>query len=157
DSAVYGDVRPGHARELTSAQPPDYTLNDDPRNWCQASDSEFEAGNFGTPGAASDCRPILTGQCSDGGALRSAGPPGPGDRVIPEVRPSPTRVGDDLGEWLEARAMAEVDLVGVGVRRIASRAADVIAGADCVHVRAGTTIVFARSADPRLNGGVPAA
>ena len=157
DSAVYGDVRPGHARELTSAQPPDYTLNDDLRNWCQASDSEFEAGNFGTPGAASDCRPIITGQCSDGGTLRGAVPPGPGDLVITEVMPSPTRVNDDLGEWLEVRAMSDVDLIGVGVRRIASRTADVIAGPDCVHVRAGSTVVFARSADPQQNGGVPAA
>jgi len=30
DSASYTAVRPGHARELTAAQPPDYTLNDDP-------------------------------------------------------------------------------------------------------------------------------
>jgi Lamin Tail Domain len=157
DSAAYGDVRPGHARELTAAQPPDYTRNDDPDSWCQASDSEFETGNFGTPGAANDCQPIVAGQCSDAGALRSAVAPGPGDLVITEVMPSPTRVHDDLGEWLEARAMADVDLIGVGVRRIAARTADVITGPDCVHVRAGSTVVFARSADPRLNGGVPAA
>ena len=38
----------------------------------QANDTEFEAGNFGTPGADSDCRPIVVGQCNDGGTLRDA-------------------------------------------------------------------------------------
>ena len=156
DRAVYDDVREGHSRELSAAQPPDYTLNDSPDSWCQATAAEFEAGNFGTPGAANDCRPVITGQCSDGGAMRSAFPPGPGDLVITEVMPSPARVSDAAGEWLEARAMADVDLVGVGVSRIASTP-DVIAGPDCHHVRAGSYVVFARSTDPAVNGGLPAA
>ncbi|HEX8109137.1 MAG TPA: lamin tail domain-containing protein, partial [Kofleriaceae bacterium] len=156
DSATYTAVRPGHARELTGAQPPDYTLNDDPDSWCQATAAEFEAGNFGTPGAANDCRPVIAGQCSDGGAQRSAVPPGPGDLVITEVMASPTRVSDAAGEWLEARVMTDVDLVGVGVGRIAGTP-DVIAGPDCHPVRAGSYVVFARSADPAVNGGLPAA
>ena len=156
DRASYTAVRPGHSRELTGAQPPDYTLNDDPDTWCQATAAEFEAGNFGTPGAANDCRPVITGQCSDGGALRSAVPPSPGDLVITEVMASPARVTDAVGEWLEARVMADVDLVGVGVSRVAGTP-DVIAGPDCHHVRAGSHVVFARSADPAANGGLPAA
>ncbi len=156
DSASYTAVRPGHARELTGAQPPDYTLNDDQDHWCQATAAEFEAGNFGTPGAANDCRPVIAGQCSDGGARRSAVPPGPGDLVITEVMASPARVSDAAGEWLEARVMTDVDLVGVGVGRIAGTP-DVIAGPDCHRVRAGSYVVFARSADPAVNGGLPAA
>ncbi len=156
DSASYTAVRPGHARELTAAQPPDYTLNDDQNHWCQATAAEFEAGNFGTPGAANDCRPVITGQCSDGGAQRSAVPPGPGDLVITEVMASPAKVSDAAGEWLEARVMTDVDLVGVGVSRIAGTP-DVIAGPDCHPVRAGSDVVFARSADPAVNGGLPAA
>jgi hypothetical protein len=157
DRASYAGVRAGHARELTGAQPPEYTLNDDPDQWCEATAAEFETGNFGTPGAANDCRPVITGQCSDGGAQRSAVPPGPGDLVITEVMASPARVTDAVGEWLEARAMADVDLVGVGVSRVAGTAPDVIAGPDCHRVRAGSYVVFARSADPAVNGGLPAA
>lgn len=157
DRASYGDVAPGHARELTAAAAPDYTLNDDPASWCEAVDSEFEAGNFGTPGAGNDCRPVAADRCSDAGALRGTVAPGPGDLVITEVMPSPTRVADDAGEWLEAQAMRDVDLNGVGVRRIAGGAADVIAAAECVRVRAGDLVVFARAADAAVNGGVPAA
>jgi hypothetical protein len=156
DSAVYGGVVAGHARELTSAQAPDYTSNDDPASWCEATAAEFEAGNFGTPGAASDCRAVIAGQCSDGGALRAAVPPGPGDLVITEVMASPRRVDDAIGEWLEARATRDVDLVGVGVARVGGRAT-AIAGPGCARVRAGSYVVFARSADPAVNGGVPAA
>ncbi|HEX3763253.1 MAG TPA: lamin tail domain-containing protein [Kofleriaceae bacterium] len=157
DSAVYAGVRAGHSRELTGAQPPDYTLNDDQANWCQASAAEFEAGNFGTPGAANDCSPVIGGQCSDGGAMRAPAPPGPGDLVITEVMASPAAVADDVGEWLEARVMTDVDLLGVGVSRVAGTAAAVIAGPDCHHARAGSYVVFARSADPTVNGGIPAA
>ncbi|TMQ22963.1 MAG: lamin tail domain-containing protein [Deltaproteobacteria bacterium] len=156
DSASYGDITEGHARELTGAQRPDYTINDDPASWCQANDAEFETGNFGTPGAASDCRPIASGQCSDGGAMRRAVAPGPGDLVITEVMPSPTRVADSAGEWLEVRVMTDVDLNGVGVGRIGGTP-DAITAASCVHVRAGSYVVFARSADPAQNGGIPAA
>jgi hypothetical protein len=155
DSAVYSDVVEGHARELTAAQRPDYTINDDPASWCQASGAEFEAGNFGTPGAENDCRPVVSGQCSDGGTLRRAVAPGPGDLVITEVMPSPTRVPDSAGEWFEARVMADVDLNGVGASRIGG-ATDVVTSPDCVHVRAGSYVVFARSADPAVNGGLPA-
>src|SRR6185503_21248702 len=35
DSAVYDGVREGHARELSAAQPPDYTRNDRPDAWCE--------------------------------------------------------------------------------------------------------------------------
>jgi hypothetical protein len=155
DAAIYGDVTEGHSRELTGAQRPDYTINDDPGSWCQANDTEFEAGNFGTPGSASDCRPVGGGQCNDGGTMRRAVAPGPGDLVITEVMPSPTRVSDSAGEWFEARVMNDVDLNGLGVSRIGGTP-DVITGADCLRVRAGSYVVFARSANPAQNGGIAA-
>src|SRR5207247_145394 len=74
-----------------------------------------------------------------------------------EVMPSPTKVNDDLGEWFEARVTADVDLNGVGITRIAGRTPDILASTDCLRVRAGSTVVFARSADPLRNGGIPAA
>jgi hypothetical protein len=158
DRADYGDVKQGHARELTAAVRPDYTLNDDPTQWCQANDAEFEAGNFGTPGAASDCRPIVTGQCSDHGALRDAVTPGIGDLVITEIMPSPKAVPDATGEWFEALAVHDVDLNGVGLDRVHDTAApDVIDGAECLRVRAGSYVVFARSTDAAVNGMLPAA
>lgn len=159
DRASYRDVKQGHSRELTSARPPDYTLNDDPAAWCQANDAEFETGNFGTPGADNDCQPIVVGQCNDGGTLRDAVAPGPGDLVITEVMPSPSKAGDATGEWFEVKVRADVDLNGVGLDRTRDSNAkpDVIAATDCVHVRAGSTAVFAKSTDPTVNGGIPAA
>lgn len=158
DSAIYDDVREGHARELSAAQPPDYTRNDSPDTWCQATDSEFETGNFGTPGAASDCTPLAAGRCDDGGAMRAVVSPGPGDLVITEVMPSPMRAADASGEWFEARVMADVDLNGVGLDRAGDNNVkpDVITGTPCVRVTAGSYVVFARSTDAALNGGLPA-
>ncbi|HSR96846.1 MAG TPA: lamin tail domain-containing protein, partial [Kofleriaceae bacterium] len=159
DSAVYDDVREGHARELSAAQPPDYTRNDSLDAWCQATDSEFETGNFGTPGAANDCAPLAAGRCDDGGTMRAVVSPGPGDLVITEVMPSPMRAADATGEWFEAKVMADVDLNGVGLDRTGDRDVqpDVIAGAPCVRVSAGDYVVFARSTDAGMNGGLPAA
>ncbi len=157
DSALYSDIQEGHSRELTGTQAPDYTLNDDQANWCQANNSEFEAGNFGTPGADNDCRPIVTSQCTERGTMRDAVAPGPGDLVITEVMPSPAIVADATGEWFEAKVMNDVDLNGVGLDRVGDTAQpDVITGTDCIHVAAGSYVVFAKSTDMTMNGGIPA-
>jgi hypothetical protein len=156
DAATYETVKEGHARQLTNAQPPDYTLNDDPNMWCQADDSEFEAGNFGTPGADSDCSPVVIGQCTDGGAMRDAVSPMPGDLVITEVMPNPGAVSDTLGEWFEVKALAAIDLNGIGLDRAGDTAnPNVITSATCVHMEAGTYAVFAKNSDMAMNGGIP--
>jgi Lamin Tail Domain len=158
DSAIYDVVKEGHARALSAGSVPEYTVNDTQDSWCEANDSEFEAGNFGTPGGANDCRPIVAGQCSDGGAMRPAVAPAIGDLVITELMPSPEVAGDDTGEWFEARVMADVDLNGVGLDRVSdARRPDVIRGTACVRVTAGTHVVFARSALTGSNGGIAAA
>jgi hypothetical protein len=158
DSAIYDAVREGHSRELTAAQPPDYTLNDTQDTWCQANDSEFETGNFGTPGSDNDCAPLVAGRCDDSGTMRAVVAPGPGDLVITEVMPSPTRVGDATGEWFEAKVMADVDLNGVGLDRAGDNniKPDVITSSACVRVTAGSYVVFAKSSDAGQNGGLPA-
>jgi len=158
DSAVYDSIKEGHSRELTSAQAPEYTLNDDQANWCQANDTEFEAGNFGTPGSDNDCRPIVVGQCSDRGVLRDAVAPAPGDLVITEVMPSPTKASDATAEWFEAKVMNDVDLNGVGLDRLGDNniKPDLITASDCLHVTAGSYVVFAKSTDMATNGGIPA-
>src|SRR3569623_1705365 len=52
DSALYDSVKAGHSRELSDSQPPDGTFNDDAANWCSEAETEFSAGDYGTPGGA---------------------------------------------------------------------------------------------------------
>jgi len=157
DSATYESVKEGHSRELTGAQPPDYTLNDDPVNWCQGNDSEFDTGNFGTPGSDSDCVPVIVGQCSDAGTMRDSVAPVPGDLVITEVMPNPAVVSDTVGEWFEAKVIHDIDLNGVGLDRAGDTSApNVITSPDCIHLAAGSYALFAKNVDPALNGGLPA-
>lgn len=158
DSATYESVKEGRSRQLTSAQPPDYTLNDDPNMWCQAADAEFDTGNFGTPGAESDCSPVVVGQCLDGGAMRDAVPPGVGDLVITELMPKPKTLSATTAQWFEVLAKKDVDLNGVGLDRAGDMAnPTVITSPSCVHLAAGSYAVFARSSDPLMNGGLTVA
>ena len=152
DSANYEGVKSGHSRQFTAAQPPDYTLNDDQLNWCEAADTEFEANNFGTPGQDNDCRPSVAGQCADGSGTRNTVPPMAGQLVITEVMPSPGAVSDTVGEWFEAKALASFDLNGLALDRTTDTANPrVIESPDCLHVNAGDYVVFARSADSAAN------
>jgi hypothetical protein len=160
DRADYTDVAPGESRQLDGGSAPDYTANDDLARWCAASPTamEFAPANRGTPGAANqDCENVIPGMCDDNGTLRATVAPAAGDLVITEVMPSPEAVGDDLGEWFEVVVGRDVDLNGVGLDRAGdSAAADVIEAEACLAVSAGDRVVFARSADPTLNGELPA-
>jgi hypothetical protein len=162
DRAVYRDIAPGHARELSGAQPPDYAANDDPAAWCQAIDTEFAPGNFGTPGAAnSPCAALpVAGQCDDGGSLRSIVPPAPGQLVIGEILANPANVDgatDATREWFEVANTGDAafDLNELEVGRIDAPGSPV-RSAPCISVAPHGTAVFARSADPVANGGLPA-
>ncbi len=156
DVAQYTDVKQGHSRELTSAQPPDFTLTADLSNWCQGDATEFDDGNFGTPGAQSDCEPLTVGQCSDSGSARAIVSPSPGDLVITELMPDPSKVSDDVGEWFEADVINDTDLNGIGLDRASDTLApDIVSATDCLHVVAGDTLVFARNSDTTMNGGLP--
>ncbi|MEP6864446.1 MAG: lamin tail domain-containing protein [Deltaproteobacteria bacterium] len=159
DSAQYASVKPGHSRELSSAVAPDYTTNDDLANWCQDSETEFVAGNFGTPASENDCQPVVIGACMDGGVMRDTVPPNIGDLVITEVMPKPKLVSATLGQWFEVQAVKDVDLNGVGLDRAndLNVPPQLIDAADCVHLQAGGYAVFARNTDPAQNGGVTAA
>jgi len=157
DSATYDGVKAGHSRELTAQQPPDYTVNDDPANWCQGNDTEFEAGNFGTPGQENDCVPVVMGQCNDNGTMRDVVTPMAGDLVITEVMPNPAATSDTVGEWFEARATTDVDLNGVGLDRAGDTSSpNVITSPDCIHVAAGGYVLFVKSTDASMNGNLPA-
>lgn len=157
DSATYEAVREGRSRQLTGASFPDYTINDDPANWCEAADAEFEAANFGTPGTDNDCTPVVIGACNDNGTMRDSVLPNPGDLVITEVMPNPAAVADGEGEWFEAKATRDIDLNGVAMDRAGDTTnPTVIASPDCIRVTAGSSVVFAQNADMAMNGGLPA-
>lgn len=158
DAAGYDNIKPGHSRELGDGFAPDYTLNDDQANWCEGIATEFDAGNFGTPGAENDCQPNVVGACADGGGMREAVPPEVGDLVITELMPKPKQVSATLGEWFEVLAMKDVDLNGVGLDRAndVNVKPEVITSPECVHLSAGEYAVFAREIDPTMNGGVQA-
>ena len=158
DRATYESVKEGRSRQLTAAQPPDYTLNDDPANWCEAVDSEFETGNFGTPGSDSDCTPVVVGQCNDNGTMRASVLPAVGDLVITEVMPNPGAVSDTVGEWFEILAINDFDLNGVGLDRAGdSSNPNTLSSPDCLHVSGGEHVIFVKSTDMAMNGGLPAA
>ncbi len=155
DSASYDGVKAGHSRELTSGQPPDYTINDMLGNWCQANDTEFDPGNFGTPGQDNDCTPVVLGQCSDGGTMRDAVPPSTGDLVITEIMPKPSANSATTAQWFEVLAKKDLDLNGVGLDRANDTASPtVISSTSCIHMAAGSYGVFARSADMAANGNL---
>lgn len=158
DSAVYDSVKSGHSRELTAAAAPDYTLNDDLANWCQGDATEFESGNFGTPGSENDCQPLVVGACSDGGVMRDVVSPMVGDLVITEVMPNPAAVSDTVGEWFEVKALKDLDLNGLGLDRAGdSSNPNTLDDPTCIHVAANSYVVFAKSDDTTMNGMLPAA
>jgi hypothetical protein len=157
DSAVYDMVKSGHSRQLTNSGPPDYTLNDDQVNWCEAKDTEFESGNFGTPGQDNDCAPVIAGACSDSNGMRAVVPPMPGDLVITELMPNPAAVSDTTGEWFEVKANASVDLNGIQVDRAGdTMGADTVMATTCVHLNSGEYGIFVKSTDNTMNGMLPA-
>lgn len=156
DAAVYDGVESGRSRQLTAGQPPDYTLNDLQTNWCTSAITEFDANNFGTPGSSSDCTPVIAGQCSDGSGMRDVQLPTAGDLVITEVMPNPAAVSDTDGEWFEIYAMNGFDLNGVGLDRAGDTSKpNILESSDCIHLAAGSYAIFAKQADPGLNGGLP--
>lgn len=156
DVADYDTVKSGHSRQLTSQSPPDYTLNDDQVNWCEAKDTEFETNNFGTPGSDSDCAPVIAGLCSDAGTQRDAVKPMLGDLVITEVMPNPAGNSDTTAEWIEVVATRDVDLNGLAIDRVGDTAgASTINSPTCLRVAAGQYAVFSRSdMTTGLPGGV---
>jgi hypothetical protein len=159
DSAEYDMVDAGVSRQFDGGGLPDYTANDDLANWCAATPEaadEFDPENFGTPGSPNeDCSVVVAGQCNDGGNMRDTVPPAPGDLVITEVHPQPS--GDDnLAEWFEVLVTRDIDLNDVGLDRAGdSSGPKIIASEDCLPVTAGTYVVFAKSTEMTMNGGLP--
>ena len=161
DTATYDMVDAGVSRQFDGGGLPDYTANDDLANWCAATPegaSEFSPENFGTPRSPNeDCAVVIAGQCNDGGNLRDTVPPEPGDLVITEIMPSPDAVEDAVGEWFEVLVTRDVDLNDLVLQRAGGPGgADPVLSEDCLRVTAGEYVVFARSDDATVNGGLAA-
>ena len=158
DEAIYENVEPGRTRTLDGRSAPDSLTNDSPAAWCLAAEdaaAEYEPANFGTPGAPNQtCMNVVPGQCEDGGGMRDTVPPVPGDLVITEVMPDPSAAPDATGEWVEVLINRDVDLNDVGIVG-ASGTPVVLSSQQCARFTAGSYVIFARSTDAAMNGGLP--
>ncbi|MEM6292580.1 MAG: lamin tail domain-containing protein [Myxococcota bacterium] len=163
---------------------PDALGNDTLRAWCAATsvyetleivedDGTVSLDSLGTPGEANDpCFTSMPEVCTDANGSRPVVPPQPGDLVISEYMPDPAtypdvngeldedgelpNAPDAAGEWFELRVNASVDLNGLTVTRLgAEEPTQVVGDLECISVKAGTYVLFAKSDDPALNGGLP--
>ena len=116
---------------------------------------EYLEKNFGTPGDANpSCPPVLgPSMCFDSGGPRDIVSPGPDDASITEWMANPSSVGNREGEWVEVRLDAAVDLNGLVLSDLTS-STTTVESEDCLRVRAGAHVIFARNANPLENGGI---
>ncbi len=82
--------------------------------------------------------------------------PGVGDLVFSEFMPNPDAVGDEVGEWFELVATGSFDLNGVVAGTDPEDPKINLVNEDCLSVSPGDRILFARSTDASVNGGLPA-
>jgi hypothetical protein len=140
--------------------------NDTSSHWC-LSDLPWDSGDLGTPGAAnaacgetSNLMPDTgvdtgdTANTGDTGADGSLGEaPIVGDLVITEIMADSGAVEDLLGEWVEILNVSDKDLdLSACVLSDAGRNRFEIPSGTIVL--AGETIVFGRTSDTSVNGGV---
>ena len=158
DEAIYENVEPGRTRTLDGRSAPDSLTNDSQAAWCLAAEdaaAEYEPANFGTPGAPNQtCMNVVPGQCEDGGSMRDTVPPAPGDLVITELMPDPMAAPDATGEWVEVLVNRDVDLNDLGIVG-GSGTPVVLSSQQCARFTAGSYVIFARSTDAAMNGGLP--
>ncbi|MCB9627587.1 MAG: lamin tail domain-containing protein [Sandaracinaceae bacterium] len=154
DEVVYLSTTDGASRAYDGALPPNATANDDTTRWCDSS-ATFSTGDFGSPGVRNPpCGRTAQGRCTEGGVERDVVPPSEGDLVITELHPNPNAVLDGEGEWFEVLALADVDLNGLELGKVAGTVLETLSDPSCLSVSAGTYLVFAANADSATNGGV---
>jgi hypothetical protein len=171
DAVTYTATVAGTATQLTATcvadDPLDPTCNDDPANWCDATNDYGGLGDLGTPQAANaECIvPPGPGECFDTGTManRPLVAPQPGDLVITEFLANPSGSETDK-EWFEVHVKNAVDLndlkvLGTGAPLQADIDAAsptcVSANQVCVPLAADTYILIAKKADPVVNGNLP--
>jgi hypothetical protein len=157
DAVRWTDSRAGKALQLDPMLT-DGLSNDDPASFCDAT-IPYGLGDLGTPGAPNlPCASTpLPGMCAEGGAPRVIVRPPPGQLRITEVMPNPHV--EPAQEWFEIQnaGPTEFDLNELALDRAGdTRAPDAIHAVECKPLAPGAYAVFARSADPATNGGLPA-
>lgn len=163
DTAAFLASSAGRAWQLDPAKL-DVLSNDDPANFCKAAVrwAPDGGGDYGSPGRPNpDCAfadagaPIDPSACFDAelGASRPRRTPAVGDLTITEWMADPQLVSDAVGEWFEARVNTDVDLNGLVLA--ADNSTSRVDSPDCLPASAGTEVLFARNADPQLNGQLP--
>ncbi len=154
-------------------------------NWCATPAADtFGVGDRGTPGAVNaSCPSDITdagldnssdaadasldratefadasssNQCRDAsGGMRDAVPVKDGDLVVTEVMAAPSQGNNGPGEWFEVLVNRDIDLNGLELANEGT-GSTLLVNESCWSVRAGDRLLFARSADPVTNGGLPA-
>lgn len=148
DRIDYADAEEGLAQQVDSNGEL-CTVGPDP-------DTEYATGNFGTPGLANPpCPTVLgPGMCFDQGMPRQIQAPRSDDVRITEWMANPAKADNRNGEWVEVEFLRSADLNGLTWSDLSAKA-PAIDGTACLPVDAGAHVVFARSADPNLNGQLP--
>lgn len=156
DDAVYAETAAGRSYALDGIAAPDYLVNDEATSWCETERDnalEYEPANYGTPGSFNpSCEAVVGGLCVENGTTRNSVPPEVGDLVITEVMPNPD-LSDAVAEWFEVLVKRDVDLNGVGLAR-GTGTPNLLSSSDCMRATAGTYLIFAKSDDPTVNGGI---
>jgi hypothetical protein len=106
----------------------------------------------GTSGASWVMSQVV--ETSTGNAPLHIGNMAAGDLVISEIMQNPAAVPDAAGEWFEVLNVSGLDANLDGLE-ITDFALDTFTVSGPVLLRASERAVFARSADPALNGGLP--
>ncbi len=136
----------------------DVTSNDDPVAYCPGTVEYGNAKNKGSPGTANaTCPPVVdSSKCKDENTLveRATVPPAVGGLIITEIMASPNGTDTDK-EWFEVLVTADADLNGLVIAN-EKGAKTTIASETCKPVKKDQYLIFARSTDPTLNGGLPA-
>jgi hypothetical protein len=132
------------------------TANDDETKWCDTTAGKVYSGtSAGTPAAVNvACEPeAMVGTCLEAGVARPIRPPSSGDLIITEIMANPKLASATTGEWFEVLATKTVDLNDL---TIATPTSDTdVKSMTCIPVNPGEYVLFARSADPFINGNLP--
>lgn len=129
------------------------TSNDVADNWC-VSTSEMASGDLGTPGADNDCgTPDEEDEAEEDSGLDEPQEPRFGDIIVTEFLPTPVGVEQTAGEFVELKNISGHALTLDGCS-LADSGRNSFAFPDGIVVEHGDYLVFARSADSSLNGGI---